>query len=1268
MASSSTDAASGEISAAQRLLQQHNAGESSHHVTIEDVPDEDPLVPKAPLKQASKSGKIDTQSHELFPELGAGKSKANVAPIWGAKANGKPTSSTPDVISRSSTPGSGAGTPKPAMPSVNIPGRNVESILLEPQFILPRHQLRRPIPDIIKDINRKSRANITMSNSSNGRLKFDATGAQDVAQQALRDLVNQIGLKTTIKVEIPRSARAHIIGRQGATIKALQEKTGARIQLPKVDETPAANDDDDDDESTIDISVEGNAISAAAARNEILKIAGERSANVTTKLRDIPAQFYPFLAGPENSRLSGFEESGVNVRVPGHQAWGSEPVPATPEPGQRPVFVPCRHDNPIQLAGDRLAVKAARAELERRAAELREKLLIEQFAIQQGRHQFVVGPRGLSPDDFFAKTGCAIFIPSEDDNDMITVIGPQESINEGVEHAMDLAMNMQSSNIDISRLHRNAPGGSGVHARNITRFLRHRNVISELEKAHNTFINTPATAEGQALPWELYARDGKNAIKAQSAITGVIHALPPSRISVVPVDPFFHAYLRKDVSPRMTQSHGVHVVLPTAEEGNAPVLLVFEGPSATQTKPEIKPGAPSADEINAFKQGLDEARAHILDIINKQEKIASASVEVPQKFHERLRRFIKKEQEKRSAEQIPVRVSSARNIVTVRGPESAVKSFEAKIIAFVEQETQDEKERDFTLSFDFPQKFANHLIGKGGSNINELRDRFDVEIQVGDNKVDLKGPQAKCNAAKAHIISLSKSLADETTHIIKVEPKFHRELIGSGGSVINRLQTKYKVLIFFPKAPKAPKEDSEADAASDAGKPKRQQAADEVIIRGGKKGADEAREEIMSLLLYLRDTSNTATVTVPQKQVPSIIGQGGAALDDLRQATGAKIDVPGERDNETVDIVIKGTKEQVAAAKKALEAQRAVFADTVVKTLDVDKKHHRALIGSGGSALREIVLAAGGSDDRRELARTIQFPKQDADGNTIKVEGRSSVVEKIVARIQEIVEERENQVTEVLEVPIEKHRSLIGRGGETKKQLESQLSVSIDIPRQGDGKTGVKITGRAENVSKAKEHIADLVKEEEGEAIQVPRNLHHAISNNGQIFRQLRSNHHVSVGHDGQTVPPKPSASRANGGALPLITDDEETTADAHSWKVESLTSKEDGDIPWVLRGSPENVAKAKAIIAKSIEQARKNTTVGYLVLPDPKTYRYVIGQGGSTVNNIRSESGCRIQVPRNDSNDDAIELIGTEEGVEKAKELILEAVREGLASRNQRD
>ena len=730
-------------------------------------------------------------------------------------------------------------------------------------------------------------------------------------------------------------------------IKALQEKTGAKIRLPKVDENQPV---DEDDDATIDVIVEGNALSAASAQNEILKIAGERGANVQTKVRGIPTALYLFIAGPGNSLANALEEdNGIQIRVPPHQAYPAGPAPVSVVPGQRPLFAPAGHDeNHIQLAGDRAAVQKVRAQIERQAAELQKQLEAEQLSIQRGRHQFIIGDRGVPMEDFFAETGCAILLPTDQEDDTITVVGPADQVQAGLEKAMDLAMGMQMSNLDIARFHRNAPGGAATHAGNVTRYLRQRKEIERLEKLYNSHINTPFSQDG-ALPWELYSREGKNAIRAQSEITGIINGCPPTRFSSVPIDPFFHQHLRNDITPRVQQDYGVHLVVPEPSEGNVPVLLVYEGPEPEDTPYQLPRNKPSDAEIRAFKQGLQDAQRHILDLINKQEQITTLSFDAPLKFHERLRRFIKKEQESRPADQTPVRMTKVGTTVTLRGPASAVESLAAKANAFIEQEKEDEKERGFTLSFDFPQKYANHLIGKGGSRIRELRDRFDVEIQVQDGKVELKGPKAKAETAKSFILNLARSLADETTHILKIDPKYHRELIGSQGSQINRLQTRYKVLIFFPRSAKNVTDDqSNADAASEVGKPRRQQAPDEVIIRGPKKGADEARDELFSLHKYLEEHSATATIAVQQKQVGSLIGQGGAALDELRQATGARIDVPADRDTPIVEILLKGTAAQVANAKKVLQEKKAVFDDTVTESLEVDKKHHRALIGANG--------------------------------------------------------------------------------------------------------------------------------------------------------------------------------------------------------------------------------------------------------------------------------------------------------------------------------
>jgi hypothetical protein len=428
-------------------------------------------------------------------------------------------------------------------------------------------------------------------------------------------------------VPIPQSSRAHIIGKQGSMIKALQERTGARIQLPKLGEGQGQVDEDDD--SMIDVIVEGNALTAEAARAEILKIAGERSANASTKLRNIPAEFYPFIAGPKNSYLNSLEGNGVQIRIPPYQGISPQGPPRAPAEGQRPVFVPATNDNHIQLAGDRDSVQRARAAIERKVAELHEQLELQQLSIERGKHEFIVGDRGIPMDEFLAETGCVIILPTDDDDDTVTVIGPADQVDSGMEKAMDLSSSIQSSNIDVARIHRNAPGGHANHVRNLARYLQERREIERLENLYNTRINT-RSAQDAALPWELYSRNGKSALQARQEITGILQGHPPSRMNTVPVDPFFYRHLRNDVSPRVRESYGVHLVVPETSEPDDHVLLVYEGP-ATEEPYQFPRIQPSAEEVRVFKQSLEDARKHILELISKQEEIKSATLDVPLK-------------------------------------------------------------------------------------------------------------------------------------------------------------------------------------------------------------------------------------------------------------------------------------------------------------------------------------------------------------------------------------------------------------------------------------------------------------------------------------------------------------------------------------------------------------------------------------------------------------------------------------------------------------
>lgn len=349
------------------------------------------------------------------------------------------------------------------------------------------------------------------------------------------------------------------------------------------------------------------------------------------------------------------------------------------------------------------------------------------------------------------------------------------------------------------------------------------------------------------------------------------------------------------------------------------------------------------------------------------------------RFHDKVRKFVVHEQKNTEPGEIPVRVligepkgrkgkmaphqnpiaaAALESEVSLRGPTESVEELASKILAFVEQEKQDEIERGYTITFDYPQKFANYLIGKKGENIKKYREEFDVDIQVNDGKVEVKGPKAKAEAAKARIIALGKKMEDEVTHVLKIKPQYHRDMIGPKGSQVNRLQDRYNVRVQFPRsAPAAFVSDDQSigDTASEVGggrNGRSNQAPDEVIVRGPRKGADEARDELLSLLQWTIDNSHAATVSVAQNQIPSLIGQGGREMENMRMTTGATIDVPGVRDavdpSGRAEIKLKGTKKQVEDARNLLQQRAKVFDENVTKSIEVDKKYHKALIGSGG--------------------------------------------------------------------------------------------------------------------------------------------------------------------------------------------------------------------------------------------------------------------------------------------------------------------------------
>lgn len=217
------------LSAAQQLMEKHEA--SSHKPTVEEVVDEEDILHPPPSTSQSsrpdsaastptwtdkgkeraddeavpvpvkKAEKLDTQSEELFPALGTPKPRAPVSvPSWGRKpaslatngvngsANGLASS---NASSRSSTPASGA-TPQ----VMSLPGRYIERVQFAPSQLTPRNQLKKPVNDILRDINKRSKAKVELKPGQGGMVIFEGQGStQDAVRQALKEVAKELGSK-----------------------------------------------------------------------------------------------------------------------------------------------------------------------------------------------------------------------------------------------------------------------------------------------------------------------------------------------------------------------------------------------------------------------------------------------------------------------------------------------------------------------------------------------------------------------------------------------------------------------------------------------------------------------------------------------------------------------------------------------------------------------------------------------------------------------------------------------------------------------------------------------------------------------------------------------------------------------------------------------------------------------------------------------------------------------------------------------------------------
>lgn len=288
------------------------------------------------------------------------------------------------------------------------------------------------------------------------------------------------------------------------------------------------------------------------------------------------------------------------------------------------------------------------------------------------------------------------------------------------------------------------------------------------------------------------------------------------------------------------------------------------------------------------------------------------------------------------------------------------------------------------------------------------------------------------------------------------------------GANVRRLQERYTVRIHFPRR----EDEEERNSLPDEEKPRN---ADEIVVRGPSKGVKSAVDELKALLEYRIQHSHTAEIEILARGRQRLLRNSGGIIHSLRQDPGyVRIDVPGRSEDEMDDSVIKirveGTAAFVKKAVKEIGSLRDEVKGETIRTLQIDQKHHKGLIGPGGRYIQRLIVDAGGPEDRSAHARIVRFPRQGDDSDKIVLTGTPDVVDKIAEKFLEFAARETLEV----DVPTDKLSWIIGTGGKKRMELESEFDVTLYVPQVNRGAKGtekVKVTGKPEQNEKAKKAI-----------------------------------------------------------------------------------------------------------------------------------------------------------------------------------------------------
>ncbi|XP_035531641.1 vigilin [Morone saxatilis] len=885
-------------------------------------------------------------------------------------------------------------------------------------------------------------------------------------------------------------------------------------------------------------------------------------------------------------------------------------------------------------------------------------------AIPKEHHRFVIGKNGEKLQELELKTATKIAIPRPDDPSAnIRITGTKEGIEKARHEILLISAEQDKRAVERLSLEKAFhPFIAGAHNR----------LVQELSQETGARISIPPPS----LPKdEIVITGEKEAVAlALSRIRAIYDDKKRKTTTIsVEVKKSQHKYIigpKGNTLQEILETTGVSVEMPPLDSGSETIILRGEpdklGPALTQVYAKAK--SVMVVEVTA------PAWLHRFIIGKKGQNIGRITQQLPR---------------------VHIEFTDGEERISLEGPTEEVEQAQAQIQEII---------KDLLVRMDYTeviidQRFHRHLIGKNGANINRIKEQYKVSVRIPQDSersglVRIEGDPKGVQLARRELIEMVQRMENERTKDLIVEQKFHRTIIGQKGEKIKEVRDKFpEVIINFP------------DPA---------QKSDIVQLRGPKNEVEKCAKFLQKIIADLIENSFSLSVPIFKQFHKNIIGKGGTNIKKIREETNTKIDLPTENSNSEM-IVITGKKSNCEAARERILAIQRELANIKETEVAIPAKLHNSLIGSKGCLVRSIMEDCGGVH--------IHFPSEGSGSDKVTIRGPAGEVEKAKKQLLQLAEEKQvNNFTAELQAKPEYHKFLIGRGGANIRRVRDKTGARIIFPSPDDTEQElITIVGKEEAVRQAQKELESLVKNlddvvEDSMVVDV-RHHRHFVCRRGQVLRELAEEYggvavsfprtgansqrvtlkgakdcveaakkriqeviedlesqvsvevaipqryhraimgpkgcriqHITREHEVQIKFPEREDSSAGQEAPPQENGDVSPEAEFVPRKCDIIT----------IAGRAEKCELAKAALL-ALVPITEDVEVSY------ELHRYIIGQKGSGIRKMMEEYEVNIWVPQPEKQLDVIKVTGLVANVERAKQGLLERVKELQAEQEDR-